>query len=144
MRIGERSDGSYIDTEPAKLNIEQIHHWLSTDAYWALGRAREQTERAIAGSLPFGLYNPAADQLGFARVVTDFVTFAWLCDVYIDRPQRGRGLGTWFIGVVCDHLAGMNLRRVLLATADAHDVYSRIGFTPLTNPERWMERRRAT
>jgi GNAT superfamily N-acetyltransferase len=143
MRVAERPDGGeYIDTDPNLLDVDRLHHWLSTDAYWALGRSREKLDRAIAGALPFGLYDAADELIGFARVVSDFATFAWICDVYLDRAVRGRGLGTWLVRAVCDHLAEFELRRILLATADAHGVYQKIGFVPLINPERWMELRR--
>lgn len=135
MRIGELADGSYIETDPDLLDRDRLHHWLSTDAYWALGRTREQLDRSIAGSTSFGLYSDANEQIGYARAVTDFATFVWLCDVYLDRTVRGRGLGTWLVRTVCEHLTQFGPRRVLLATADAHEIYSRVGFTPLAQPE---------
>jgi GNAT superfamily N-acetyltransferase len=76
---------------------------------------------------------------GFARAITDRATFAYVCDVYVDRSARGGGLGTWFVGAVCAHLKGLGCRRLMLATADAHGLYARYGFGPLANPERWME-----
>lgn len=140
-----RDDGYEVDDDPARLDLDLIHRWLSTDAYWALGRPREKVERAVAGSVNFGLYRdgdgPGRTQVGFARVVTDRATFAWLCDVYLDRSVRGSGLGTWFVGVVCDQIRGWGPRRVVLATADAHGLYAKLGFTPMTEPERWMELR---
>jgi GNAT superfamily N-acetyltransferase len=117
-----------------------VHRWLSTDAYWALGRPRDVVERSIAGSLNYGLYGPAGGrQVGFARAVTDRVTFAWLCDVYIDPEHRGTGLGTWLVGAVRDDLQALGIRRLLLATADAHAVYAKLGFISLADPDRWME-----
>jgi GNAT superfamily N-acetyltransferase len=135
-----RADGHLLSTDPARLDLDRIHHWLSTDAYWALGRDRETVARAFAGSLPFGVYRPGDDrQVAVARAVTDGATFAWLCDVYVDRAARGLGLCTWLAGAVRDHLAELGVRRILLATNDAHDVYARAGFTPLDNPGRWMQ-----
>ncbi|MET8229624.1 GNAT family N-acetyltransferase [Micromonospora sp. NPDC005298] len=134
-----RTDGHLLSTDPARLDLALVHHWLSTDAYWALGRDRETVERAFAGSLPFGVYRPGdGRQVAVARVVTDRATFAWLCDVYVDRAARGDGLGGWLAAAVRDHLAELGVRRILLSTKDAHQVYARAGFTPLDAPERWM------
>jgi GNAT superfamily N-acetyltransferase len=131
--------GYQISTDPARLDAALIHQWLSRDAYWAIGLPREKLHRAIAGSLNFGAYDSASGaQVGYARVVTDHATFAWLCDVYVDPAARGRGLGTALAAAVRDYLAPAGLRRVLLATADAHEVYAKVGFTPLANPEKWM------
>jgi len=131
--------GYEISTDPESLDHALIHQWLSQDAYWALGRSREKQDLAIAGSLNFGLYDSASgSQLGYARVVTDQATFAWLCDVYIAPAARGRGLGTALTAAVADHLSPYGLRRILLATADAHTIYAKVGFTPLEKPEMWM------
>ncbi|MBQ0902632.1 GNAT family N-acetyltransferase [Micromonospora sp. U21] len=135
-----RSDGHLLSTDPARLDLDRVHRWLSTDAYWALGRDRQTVVRAFAGSLPFGVYRPGdGRQVAVARAVTDGATFAWLCDVYVDRAARGHGLGGWLAGAVRDHLAGLGVRRILLATNDAHQVYARVGFTPLDDPTRWMQ-----
>ncbi|MFE0200063.1 GNAT family N-acetyltransferase [[Kitasatospora] papulosa] len=105
--------GEYeISSDPARLDPVRIHHWLSTDAYWALGRSREQQDRAIAGSLNFGVYDRASGELvAYARAVTDHATFAYLCDVYVDRSVRGKGLGTALAAAVRDRLAPLGLRR---------------------------------
>ncbi|MFB7664699.1 GNAT family N-acetyltransferase [Kitasatospora sp. NPDC056138] len=132
-------DGYEISTDPARLDAELIHRWLSQDAYWALGRSREKQDSAIAGSLNFGLYERASGaQLGYARVVTDRSTFAWLCDVYVAPAARGKGLGTALAAAVRDGLAPYGLRRILLATADAHEVYAKVGFVPLATADKWM------
>src|ERR1043165_8954310 len=136
--ILRRDDGYEIDTDPARLDVDAVHGWLATDAYWALGRDRAVQERAIAPSPNFRVYDTHGTQVAYARVVTDFATFAWLCDVYVDRAHRGAGLGTWLAATVRDHLEPYRLRRVLLATLDAHDVYAKAGFTPFPNPERMM------
>ncbi|MET7821199.1 GNAT family N-acetyltransferase [Micromonospora zamorensis] len=134
-----RTDGYLLSTDPALLDLGLVHHWLSTDAYWALGRDRATVDRAFAGSLPFGVYRPEdGRQVAVARVVTDRATFAWLCDVYVDRAARGRGLGGWLASAARDHLDELGVRRILLATNDAHQVYAQVGFTPLDVPERWM------
>ncbi len=131
--------GYEISADPARLDASLIHRWLSQDAYWALGRSREKQDRAIANSLNFGAYDCASGaQVGYARLVTDYATFAWLCDVYLDPAARGKGLGTALAAVAGDHLSRYGLRRILLATADAHEVYAKAGFEPLANPEKWM------
>jgi GNAT superfamily N-acetyltransferase len=132
-------DGYEISTDPARLDVELIHQWLSRDAYWALGRSREKLDQAIAGSLNLGVYrSSSAAQAGYARVVTDYATFAWLCDVYVARADRGKGLGTALAAAVRDQLAPYDLRRILLVTADAHGVYAKVGFEPLAQPAKWM------
>jgi GNAT superfamily N-acetyltransferase len=132
-------DGYEISTDPSRLDAELVHRWLSGDAYWARGRSREKQDRAIAGSLNFGVYNNISGaQVGYARVVTDQATFAWLCDVYVDPAARGKGLGTALAAAVRDHLAPYGLRRILLVTADAHAVYAKVGFASLAKPEKWM------
>ncbi|MFD7325538.1 GNAT family N-acetyltransferase [Streptomyces sp. NPDC059875] len=132
--------GAYeISTDPARIDRARVHHWLSTDAYWALDRPREKQDRAVDGSLNFGAYDRETGEIAaYARVVTDHATFAWLCDVYVDRPARGTGLGTALVTAVRDHLEPYGLRRIMLATADAHGVYEKVGFEPLRNPDNWM------
>ncbi|MFF7365218.1 GNAT family N-acetyltransferase [Streptomyces sp. NPDC008125] len=128
-----------ISTDPARLDPARIHHWLSTDAYWALGRSRAEQDAAIAASLNFGVYERSSGaQVGYARVVTDQVSFAWLCDVYIDPAARGQGLGVRLAEAVRDHLAPTGVRRILLATGDAHGVYEKVGFRRLEEPGKWM------
>ncbi|MEU0057405.1 GNAT family N-acetyltransferase [Streptomyces sp. NPDC006334] len=131
--------GYELSTDPARVDAERVHRWLSTDAYWALGREREKQDRAIAGSLNFGVYDVASgEQVAYARVVTDRATFAWLCDVYVDPAVRGKGIGTSLVAAVRDHLRPYGLRRMLLATQDAHGVYEKVGFEALEDPGRWM------
>ncbi|WP_175407597.1 GNAT family N-acetyltransferase [Streptomyces sp. TRM64462] len=128
-----------ISTDPARLDRALVHHWLSTDAYWALGRSRETQDRAIDGSLNFGAYDTATGAMaGYARIVTDHATFAWLCDVYVAREARGKGLGGALVDAVRTRLAPLGLKRIMLATEDAHGVYEKAGFRPLRHPERWM------
>jgi GNAT superfamily N-acetyltransferase len=132
-------DGYEISTDPARLDAELIHRWLSQDAYWAMGRSRDKQDRAIAASLNFGLYRTGSgEQVGYARVVTDYSTFGWLCDVYVDPGRRGLGLGTALAAAARDHFAQYGLRRILLATADAHGVYAKLGFAPLAATGKWM------
>jgi GNAT superfamily N-acetyltransferase len=137
--IIRRDDRYEIDTSKERLEVAQVHEWLSTDAYWALGRTAEVMSRAIAGSVCFGVYDPAGAQVAFARVVTDDATFGWLCDVYVAASARGLGLGTWLAQTAYDHFIQRGLVRLVLATADAHGVYAKAGFVPLVRPTRWME-----
>jgi GNAT superfamily N-acetyltransferase len=133
------AEGYEISTDPGRVDVGRVHRWLSTDAYWALGRSREKQERAIAGSLNFGVYEVVSgDQVAYARVITDLASFAWLCDVYVDRSARGKGIGTALVGAVREHLRPYGLRRILLATHDAHGVYEKLGFAPLAEPDQWM------
>ena len=133
------AEGFEISTDAARLDRERVHRWLSTDAYWAIGRAREKQDEAIAGSLNFGVYDTASgEQVAYARVITDRATFAWLCDVYVDPSVRGKGIGTALVGAVREHLRPYGVRRILLATHDAHGVYAKLGFAALETPEHWM------
>ncbi|MYT69436.1 MULTISPECIES: GNAT family N-acetyltransferase [unclassified Streptomyces] len=132
-------DGYEISVDPARIDAARVHHWLSTDTYWAEGRPRETQDAALAGSLNFGAYDAASgEQVAYARVVTDSATFAWLCDVYVDRSVRGKGLGKALVVAVREHLRPLGVRRVLLATSDAHGVYAQAGFQPLPEPAQWM------
>ncbi|MFE7935417.1 GNAT family N-acetyltransferase [Streptomyces sp. NPDC057456] len=133
------AEGYEISADSARIDVDRVHRWLSTDAYWALGRERERQERAVAGSLNFGVYDTASrEQVAYARVVTDLAEFAWLCDVYVDPAARGKGLGTALVAAVRDHLRAHGLRRILLATHDAHGVYRQVGFEALEKPDQWM------
>lgn len=128
-----------ISCDPSRLDIPVIHKFLSEECYWALGRSLSAVHRSIENSLVFGLYHET-QQVGFARVVTDFTTFAWLCDVFVIHEYRGRGLGKQIVRAVVNHPQLQGLKRILLATHDAQDLYQRYGnFTPLQFPERWME-----
>ncbi|MFE9424023.1 GNAT family N-acetyltransferase [Kitasatospora sp. NPDC006697] len=132
-------DGYLISTDPARLDHEAVHRWLAEDSYWALGRAPEKHRRAVDSSLNFGVYEEGSGrQVAYARIVTDYATFAWLCDVFVDRPARGLGVGTALAAEIRDHLAGYGLRRIMLATRDAHGVYAKAGFAPLAKPASFM------
>jgi GNAT superfamily N-acetyltransferase len=133
--------GVRVSTDPADVDLDWLLPALSERAYWALGRTRDQLERAIGRSLTFtALYGDR--QVGFARVVTDGVTFGWVCDVFVDEAERGRGVGDLLMGTIATDPRLVGLRRLALATRDAHGLYERHGFGPLVHPERWMERRR--
>lgn len=133
-------DDFEIRTELADMDFDRIHPWLSTDAYWALGRTRDNVETAARNSLNFGVFTGSGEQVAYARVLTDRANFAWLCDVYVDRDHRGRGVGHRLLEAVVEQLEPMGLSRVLLATRDAHEVYARFGFEPLPQPDMFMIR----
>ncbi|MFJ3305630.1 GNAT family N-acetyltransferase [Streptomyces sp. NPDC086549] len=132
-------EGYEFSADTDRVDVDRVHHWLSTDAYWAIGRPREKHEHAMASSLNFGVYETASgEQVAYARVVTDRALFAWLADVYVDPSVRGKGVGTALVGGVREHLRPYGVRRVLLATHDAHGVYEKLGFAPLERPDQWM------
>ncbi len=137
MTSETHSHDSYtISTDKAKLDIGVIHDYLSRRSYWAQGRPLAVTQRAIENSLCFGVYAGDA-QVGFARVVTDYATFAWLCDVFLLEEHRGRGLGKRLVEAVVSYPDLSGLRQLLLATRDAHELYRRYGgFDALEKPEK--------
>ena len=127
--LAGRPDGLEISLDPGRVDVERVHRWLSEDAYWSLGRTRDVVERSLAGSVVAGVYDgagPTARQVGLARAVTDDATFAWICDVYIDPEYRSQGIGTWLCQVLVEELVGRRgIAQLLLATRDAHRVYTR-------------------
>lgn len=132
-------DDYEISDDRSRLDVWAIWRFLSR-AYWSPGVPREVVERAIAGSICFGLYAPDGAQAGFARAVTDGISFAWLADVFVLEQHRGRGLGAWLVETALDHRGLRDVRHVMLATADAHELYGRFGFQSLDDPGRWMIR----
>jgi GNAT superfamily N-acetyltransferase len=126
-----------ISTDPARLDLDTICEFLKR-AYWANTRPRERTERAIHNSVAFGVYE-GTKQIGFARVVSDYTIFAYLCDVFIDEAYRGHGLGKWLIETLMAHPDLKDVRRWLLVTNDAHGLYQQYGFTTIQDPEHWMQ-----
>jgi GNAT superfamily N-acetyltransferase len=127
-----------VDTDKRRLDVERIHAFL-TESYWAKGIPLDVVCRSIEGSLCFGLYD-GDEQVGFARVVSDGATFAYLADVFVLDSHRGRGLGKLLVSAVLAHPELQGLRRWVLATRDAHGLYVQHGFAPLSNPQRFMER----
>lgn len=125
-----------ISTDPSRLDVDAIADML-TRAYWAQGRTREMISRYLQHSLAFGLYE-GSRQIGLARVISDYTTFAWLCDVFVHEDYRGQGLGKWLMETVHSHPELQGLRRWMLATNDAHGLYSQFGWVPLDHPDRWM------
>jgi GNAT superfamily N-acetyltransferase len=130
-------DGYTISTDPSRLDLPAVHRFLST-SYWAPGLPMEVLARAVAGSLCFGIYR-GNEQAGFARIVTDRATFAYLCDVFVVEEHRGRGLSKWLMEVITAHPDLQGLRRFMLVTRDAHGLYERFGFRPPARPEGHME-----
>lgn len=133
-----RREGFTISTDPDRLDRPLIHEFLSA-SYWAKGIPRETVDRSIEGALCFGLYE-ADRQVGFARVITDRSTFAYLADVFVLESHRGRGLAAWLMETILGHPDLQGLRRWMLLTRDAHPLYRKGGFTELARPERVMEK----
>lgn len=132
--------GYLLSDDPALLDVTAIHAYLS-HSYWAAGIPRDIVTRSIANSLCIGVYAPDGAQVGLVRVITDYATFAYLCDVYILESHRGRGLSKAALRLLSTHPRQQNLRRQHLVTQDAHGLYAQFGFTPVTQPERHMEKR---
>jgi GNAT superfamily N-acetyltransferase len=130
--------GNYeISTDPARIHVSRVHGFL-TNSYWGRGIPPETVRQSIENSICFGIYH-GQEQVGFARVISDRATFAYLADVFILPQFRGRGLSTWLMECIMAHPDLQGLRRWVLATQDAHGLYARYGFTPMKSPERWME-----
>jgi len=130
-------EGYRIDADG--IDVDLVHRWLSEDSYWAAGRSRDLVARSLANSYCLGAFADGGQLVGFARTITDWATFGWIADVYVDRAHRGRGLGRWLVGTLRDRLAEAGVPRLILATLDAHGVYEALGFAPVRYPERWME-----
>ena len=131
-------DEFQISTDKARLDVASIHQFLSTKAYWCLNIPRATLERAIQNSLCFGVYENEK-QVGFARVISDYTTIAYLGDVYILEEYRGKGLSKWLIETIHSHQDLHGLRRWILLTADAHGLYRQFGWTEIADPPKWME-----
>jgi GNAT superfamily N-acetyltransferase len=142
MTRGWQRDGYLISTDASMLDLEVVHGYLSR-SYWAAGVPEDVVRRSIENSLCFGVYR-GEEQAGFARVVTDRATFAYLADVFVLEEHRGRGIGKWLVEVILSHPDLQGLRRWMLATRDAHDLYRRYTFTELARPGIFMERRDAS
>jgi GNAT superfamily N-acetyltransferase len=136
--LARRDDGIEIDDDPARVDVARTFDLVVGQGYWANERSRETVAASIAASWCFGVYDGEL-QVAFARVVTDRVTFAWVCDVIVDDAYRGRGLGHWLMRTLTDAVAATGVQRQILATVDAHGVYRDIGYAGLAHPERWME-----
>jgi GNAT superfamily N-acetyltransferase len=135
-----RDDGYTVTTNPGRIDLDTVWGFLR-DSYWSPGIERENVARGVENSIPFSLLDPGQKQAGFARVVTDRARFAWLADVFVLEPHRGRGLGVWLVETIVSH-PELSPLRMLLATADAHGLYTRFGFQTV-DTTRMMERRRS-
>ena len=131
-----------ISSDERDIDRELVWRWLHDDSYWAAGVPRDVQERAFAGSLCFSAFDQGHRQVGFARVVTDRATFAWVCDVFVVGQHRGKGVAKLLMDAVMAHPDLARCRNIMLATRDAHGLYARYGFAPLAEPARWMAIRR--
>jgi GNAT superfamily N-acetyltransferase len=138
----EKRVGNYLLTDDAaRLDVNMIHRYLSEESYWAKGVPRSTVEISLKNSLCIGCYDSAGNQVGLIRAITDCATYAWLCDVFVLPEHRRHALGKAMVETMLEHPALKGLRRIALATADAHGLYAQFGFTPLADPTRHMERR---
>lgn len=125
-----------VSTDPAKVDVEKLEKWLNV-TYWAENRPRAVIEKSIQNSLNFSAFIEG-EFIGFARVVTDRATFGWVCDVVVEEKARGQGVGKALMQAIVEHQDLKGIKRLLLATLDAHGLYEQYGFIALPNPERWM------
>jgi GNAT superfamily N-acetyltransferase len=132
-------DGYWASDERSLIDLALVHDWISRESYWAEGRPRDVMARAIENSLVLGLYSADGTQVGFARFVTDYATYAWLCDVFVDAAHRDHGLGTFLVDTAVGHPDVRGVRQIL-ATEPGRSLYARFGYRPLAHPERWMDR----
>lgn len=132
--------GYLLSDDPARLDVTAIHAYLTT-SYWAAGIPRDFVARSVANSLCLGIYAPDGAQVGLVRVITDYTTFSYLCDVYVLEAHRGHGLSKAALRLLSTHPRQQNLRRQQLVTQDAQGLYAQFGFTPVAQPERHMEKR---
>lgn len=128
-----------LSDDPSRVDLDRVHEWLTT-SYWTPGIARERVARQVAGSHCLGAYHPEHGQVGFARVISDKASFAWIADVWVDQAVRGQGIGRRLVRWFLDHPDYATVRRFALVTADAHGVYEGVGFHAPLKPERYMER----
>jgi GNAT superfamily N-acetyltransferase len=142
--VMEAAHGPYeLSTDPARIDRAVVHRYLCDESYWAAGRPRDVSDRAIENShLVIGAYAANGAQVGFARMVTDLATWAWLCDVFVLPDHHGAGLGRALVTAIVEHPDVVDVKWQFLATADAHELYEPLGFTALDEPARWMHRRR--
>jgi|SRR5579859_2949824 len=137
--VEQRRGDFVISTDPVRLDLDVIHGFLTNLSYWAKGIPRDVVARSIEHSLCFGVYDGNGAQVGFARVISDFATYAYVADVFVLESHRGQGLGKSLMNCILQHPALQGLRRWNLTTRDAHELYAQVGFKPLKVPERYME-----
>lgn len=131
-------DDYAVSTDPSRLDLRLIHKFLAQDAYWSRGIKFEVFLKSVENSLCFGLYHRET-QIGFARIISDYATFAYLADVFVVEGYRRRGLGKWLIECIINYPALKGLRRWMLVTRDAHGLYQQFGFQEISQPEFFME-----
>ena len=137
----EYTNGEYsVSTEQRHADVDVIHKFLSEESYWAKERPKETVERAVRNSLCFSLLRQEK-LVGFARVITDYATFSYICDLFVLPDYRRKGLGKWLVECILDYTQQQGLKRWLLATSDAHGLYAQYGFSPLEGSEYYMVRR---
>jgi len=136
--LEERRGEYLLSTDRERVQVDAVHAYL-TRSYWSAGIPVEVVERGVRNSLCFGIYHDGA-QVGFARIISDLATFAYLADVYVLEEHRGQGLSVWLMDFIIRHPDLQGLRRWMLATQDAHGLYRKFGWTDLASPERWMQR----
>jgi GNAT superfamily N-acetyltransferase len=139
MGFETRRDGYRFSDDPARFELDRAYGWISGESYWAAGIPRSVFERSIGHSLIVGAYPETGPMAAMARAVTDRATFGWVCDVFVDAAARGHGLGKALMAYLKAHPDLQGLRRLHLATRDAHGLYAQFGFGPLTGADRWME-----
>lgn len=128
-----------FSSDSSLLDRDLVHHWLSEESYWAQGRSRETQDAAIDASRNYSIRDGSGRQVAYARVVTDGVTFAWLCDVFVDEPARGFGIGRMLVeGIIDDLQVASTVKRIMLATSTAGDLYAKFGFSEPQGPNRYM------
>jgi N-acetylglutamate synthase-like GNAT family acetyltransferase len=135
----QHPDGYRITDAPDAFDLKRAHAWIGGESYWAEGIPLETFRRAIENSLTLGVFAPDGEMAAMARVVTDRATFGWIADVFVDKAHRGHGLGKRIMAYLRGHPDLQGLRRLHLATRDAHGLYAQFGFVPLTKVESWME-----
>jgi GNAT superfamily N-acetyltransferase len=139
MVFGADHNSFSLTDDPARFDLATGHRWIAQQSYWAQGVPLAMFEKAVRGSLTVGAYAPSGEMAAMARVVTDRATFGWICDVFVGETWRGRGLGKALMAYFAAHPDLQGLRRLHLATRDAHGLYAQFGFGPLTGVDRWME-----
>jgi GNAT superfamily N-acetyltransferase len=132
-----RSEYTVTD-DLSRMDVASIHQWLSQEAYWSLGRSAGDVAESLRQSRTYAVLR-GSEQIGVGRVITDGVTFAYLCDVFVAEPYRNQQIGGWLLSCILADLRDAKIRQVLLATRDAHALYRRAGFHDLNRPERWLE-----
>lgn len=140
MTVLATRDGLELDDDPARIDADRTYELVVGQGYWALDRSREVVAASIGASWCMAVYD-GGTQVAFARAVTDRLTFAWICDVVVDEAYRGRGIGHWLVATLTDAVAATGVGWQILRTRDAHGLYRDLGFTELTETDRWMERR---